>query len=209
MPDPENADHPEARSHRELRRISDAQTLRALTHPTRIALIELLTVEGPHTATEAAEKVGESPSSCSFHLRQLERYGFIEAAGGGTGRRRPWKMAQIGMTISTENDEDPAAGIAASALLGLIRTRQIERYETWRRTRGGYPSEWRTAAIDSEFGFWLTAEELQALGDRMTAELMELVRDRLGEHATRPPGALPVEMLLLAFPVAPPDASAP
>ena len=61
-----------------LRRVTDAKTMRALAHPVRISLIELLIIAGPMTATQAAEKIGESPSTCSFHLRQLAKYGFVE-----------------------------------------------------------------------------------------------------------------------------------
>jgi DNA-binding IclR family transcriptional regulator len=45
----------------------------------------------PATATQLAERVGESPANCSWHLRQLARYGFVEEAGGGTGREGPWR----------------------------------------------------------------------------------------------------------------------
>src|SRR5207247_1324602 len=68
-----------------------ATELRALSHPTRLALLEALDLNGPLTATEAGELVGESPSSCSFHLRTLARYGYVEGAEGGRGRQRPWK----------------------------------------------------------------------------------------------------------------------
>ncbi|MGA7362323.1 MAG: helix-turn-helix domain-containing protein [Candidatus Dormiibacterota bacterium] len=49
--------------------MSDAQTMRALSHPVRQALIETLTLDGPLTATQASERIGESPTTCSFHLR--------------------------------------------------------------------------------------------------------------------------------------------
>ena len=76
----------ETREHRhspidDLRQIDDARTLKALAHPVRVALIETLSVEGPMTATEAGERIGESPTTCSFHLRQLAKYGFVEEAG--------------------------------------------------------------------------------------------------------------------------------
>ena len=66
--------------------------MRALAHPVRLALLEALTDAGQLTATEAGERVGESPANTSFHLRQLAKYGFVEEAEGGTGRRRPWKL---------------------------------------------------------------------------------------------------------------------
>jgi len=68
------------------RTVTDAQTLRALAHPVRIALLEELIVSGPLTATEVGERIGESPTTCSFHLRQLARYGFVEEAGAAPGR---------------------------------------------------------------------------------------------------------------------------
>src|ERR1700728_488216 len=74
-----------------LRRIADAPTMRAMAHPVRLALLEALGRHEPLTATEAAEVVGESPSACSFHLRMLAKYGLVEDAGGGSGRRRPWR----------------------------------------------------------------------------------------------------------------------
>ena len=32
------------------------------------------------SALEAGELIGESPTTCSFHFRQLEKYGFTEVA---------------------------------------------------------------------------------------------------------------------------------
>ena len=72
-----------------IREITDARTLRALSHPVRLALIEQLTIGGPMTATEVGELIGESPTTCSFHLRQLAKYGFVEEAGGGKGGPGP------------------------------------------------------------------------------------------------------------------------
>ncbi|HWD74930.1 MAG TPA: helix-turn-helix domain-containing protein, partial [Solirubrobacteraceae bacterium] len=70
--------------------VTDPRSLRGLAHPVRLALIGLLRREGPLTATQAGERIGESPASCSFHLRQLAKYGLVEEAGAGPGRRRPW-----------------------------------------------------------------------------------------------------------------------
>jgi DNA-binding transcriptional ArsR family regulator len=183
-----------------LREISDARTLRALTHPTRIALIEALAIGGPMTATEAADRVGESPSSCSFHLRQLAKYGFVEEAGSGRGRRRPWQMTQFGFRMSTVQ-EDPATEIAASALASLIRSGQLERFRSWRRDETSYPRAWRSAAIDDHYLYWLTADELAAVGDRIREMLLPLVRERLEDPSQRPEGAVPVELLVLGYPI--------
>ena len=78
-----------------MRELTDSRTLRALTHPVRIALIEALLLGGAMTATEVGERMGESPTTCSFHLRQLAKYGFVEEAGGGKGRG-PAVAAELG-----------------------------------------------------------------------------------------------------------------
>src|SRR5580700_10324849 len=72
--------------------LTDPRVMRALTHPIRLALLEVLEAEGPLTATQAGELIGEPPNSCSFHFRQLARYGFVEEAGQGPGHARPWRM---------------------------------------------------------------------------------------------------------------------
>ena len=74
--------------------ITDPMAMRALAHPVRMALIELLSVVDTLTATQASEVLGESPANCAFHLRTLAKYGFVEEAGGGRGRERPWKLGR-------------------------------------------------------------------------------------------------------------------
>src|SRR5580704_1047189 len=72
-------------------RLDNPRMMRALAHPARIAILQHLGLDGPATATECASVVGLSPSACSYHLRALARYGFIEedpasaTAGSGPG----------------------------------------------------------------------------------------------------------------------------
>jgi DNA-binding transcriptional ArsR family regulator len=189
----------------ELRQLDDARTLRALAHPVRIALVEALSIGGPMTATEVGEQIGETPTTCSFHLRQLAKYGFVEEAGGGKGRSRPWRMTSIGHTIASTHD-DPETAIAASTLVRLIRERQLDRYRAWRETQATYPREWRDAASDSEFVFYLTAQELDDLNKELLALLRPRVLERLTDPSERPPGSVPVEMLIFSYPMELPPA---
>jgi DNA-binding transcriptional ArsR family regulator len=188
---------------RKPRQISDLDTLRALAHPTRIALLETLVIRGAMTATEASEHVGESPSSCSFHLRQLQRFGFVEEAGGGQGRQRPWRMTELGLSFSTD-EGDAATRIAATALYRLVRGRQLERYQIWQETMNSYPAEWRDSALDAQSFAWMTAEELKALAEKLV-ELVPGFYERIEDPTARPENALPVELLLLGHPIAPPS----
>src|SRR6187551_3224430 len=94
--------------------VTDPKAMRALAHPVRIALLEALTVHGQLTATEAGEIVGESPANASFHLRQLAKYGYVEEAEGGTGRRRPWQMTSVSHRWTPGEDSDVAARAAGA-----------------------------------------------------------------------------------------------
>ena len=121
-----------------MRRVADATTLRALGHPVRIQLMEALGMRGTMTATEVAELIGETPTTCSFHLRQLAKYGFVEEAGGGKGRARPWRVASESLQL-TSTPGDTESELAAETLSRLIQDRQASRYRTWRDTRHSYP----------------------------------------------------------------------
>lgn len=189
----------------ELRKITDARTLRALAHPVRIAILEALSLGGAMTATEVGEQIGESSTTCSFHLRQLAKYGFVEEAGGGKGRARPWRMTTHGMEITNTHD-DPDTEIAIDALVSLIRERQLDRYRTWRETRATYPRRWRDAAEDADLVFHLTAEELKQLSEDLLALLRSRFPERNTDPSLRPPGSVPVEMIVLAYPLTLPPA---
>src|SRR4051794_28456250 len=108
------------------RELTDPKAMRALAHPVRLALLEALADAPTPTATEPGERVGESPANASFHLRQLAKYGVVEEAEGGTGRRRPWRIKHLGMTFS-DVQRDPEAARAARALDRTMRDRYFAR----------------------------------------------------------------------------------
>ena len=97
------------------RLITDPRTMRALAHPVRIALLEILGREGELTVTRAAEMLDESPGNMSWHLQTLAKYGYIEEAGGGKGRSRPWRIASVSNRFQTAT-EDPDIEAAGEAL---------------------------------------------------------------------------------------------
>jgi DNA-binding Lrp family transcriptional regulator len=186
--------------------VTDPRGLRAVAHPIRLALLELLAYEGPLTATAAGERLGESPASCSFHLRQLARYGFIEEAGGGTGRQRPWRAVRG--AAFTPSDTDPAAAQAGAALTQVVEERWRQLVQRWNATSHSYSVEWQDSAIATYRPMFMTAQELKAVGDAIDA-LFEPYRDRMNGTAARPADGLPVAFAAYGFPVAPPEPEAP
>ena len=72
--------------------VEDLDTLKAVSHPLRMTLLGRLRSNGPATASQLARELGESSGSTSYHLRQLERFGFIgDADEQPSGRERRWK----------------------------------------------------------------------------------------------------------------------
>jgi DNA-binding transcriptional ArsR family regulator len=187
-----------------MRRVADATTLRALGHPIRIQLMEALGMHGTMTATEVGELIGESPTTCSFHLRQLAKYGFVEEAGGGKGRARPWRVVGESLQL-TSTPGDTESVLAAEALSRLFQDRQASRYRAWRDTRFSYPEEWVRAATSSEHFIYMTAAELQQLNE----DIAKLIDSRFGHRYFRPeespPGSLPVEIQITDYPMTPPS----
>lgn len=188
-------------------RLTDPRALRAYAHPTRMALVGLLRREGPLTATQASALVGESVASCSFHLRQLAKYGLVQEAGGGRGREKPWLATA--MTTSWEDaPADPAAAAATEALQLAIAERYLALTARWIRERPQEPAEWQEAAQFGDSLLHLTAAELAQLGEQFQ-QLMRPYLARLEDPALRPEGSRPVSLLHLAFPVRPAPADVP
>lgn len=167
----------------------------------RIALIEALVLHGPLTATQASAHVHESPTTCSFHLRQLGKYGYVEETSGGKGRARPWRITSIGFQTA-EDLADPAAAVAAREILRLLQARQQSRLSAWHRSESSYSAEWRKSAGTDNFLLYVTAEELEALKSELFEALFTRFRDRLTDAALRPDTALPVEVIVQAYPIA-------
>jgi DNA-binding transcriptional ArsR family regulator len=105
--------------------LRDARAMRALAHPLRIDLLRVLG-GAPKTATECAEATGESPQSCSYHLRTLAKYGFVEPAKAPNGKERPWRKVKSGVSWSADVDADAARALSTTFLAHDFRL--LQRY---------------------------------------------------------------------------------
>ena len=185
------------------RELNDLWSLRALTHPVRFSLLEALELHGPLTATQASEIIGEPPNTCSFHFRQLAKYGFIEETGDGTGRNRPWRRVTTGIQF-TDMHEDGEIRRAAQALDRMMREhywRRLEQFYVW---RAQYPPEWQAVTGGSQATLYVTPDELKAVDKEVTA-MLDRYHVRTENPEARPADARPIEILLFAFPSHPPE----
>jgi hypothetical protein len=178
--------------------LTDPKAMRALAHPVRMALLELLAVSDTLTATQASEALRESPANCAFHLRTLAKYGFVREAGGGRGRERPWKIVHRSVNISPGNLDDPQAHVAAEALGNIWMDRLMGRLR--RVAMRDWPAEWEEGAGARQALRFLTAEEAAQVSREIGAILDRYV-SRLTDPSRRPAGAVPVEYDIFAYPV--------
>ena len=150
--------------------ITDPTVMRALAHPVRMALIELFGVHPTLTATQASEALGESPANCAFHLRTLAKYGFLEEAGGGRGRERPWKASAKSHRIRLRSSdlESEQAQVAAGAFEQVWYDRWFARIREVFVNRRWSP-EWEGAAGSSHTLTFLTPAELRTVRDEIDA----------------------------------------
>ena len=185
----------------EPRKLTDPRVVRALAHPVRIALLEALLREGPLTATEAAELLADSPGNMSWHLQTLAKYGYIEEADGGVGRRRPWRLVSMG-TSYDENPDDTELSLAVTTLSQLGTERAFDRFRRWMNERRGYPRDWQKSWFSSTTLSYLLPEELEKLGEEIT-ELITRYRDRTAHPDRRPKGSLPVSLVAYGHPIQP------
>ncbi|GAA1032825.1 hypothetical protein GCM10009557_32580 [Virgisporangium ochraceum] len=166
--------------------VSEPERVRALAHPIRLALLDVLERGGERTATQCAEAIGESVASCSFHLRILAKYGFIEA-GERRGREKPWRS--VGRTRTASPDYDDAASVrAVGALAELTLLRETERISAFLANLHRLPPEYRDVVGLVKSTFWATPAELAELAHDLQT-LIGRFSDRWERPDLRPDGA--------------------
>lgn len=106
--------------------ITDPQAIRALAHKVRLDVIdELFGSEETYTATELARSFGLTPSAMSYHLRALEKWGYVvRAESSGDGRERHWKAA--GETLNV-GDKSNVSELVSSTLIDVTLNATRER----------------------------------------------------------------------------------
>ncbi len=152
--------------------------MRALAHPTRLALLDYLHTVDQATATECGAVVGDSPSSCSYHLRALAKWGFVDEGARGAGRERPWRAAATRIEFGSD-------GLESAVLRDELVARQQQRVRDALRREHELPARWRRAAQTSSAQLELTPPELEELGERFEA-LLDEFRGRAERRGTRP-----------------------
>jgi DNA-binding transcriptional ArsR family regulator len=157
-------------------RLTSPAALRALGHTTRLRILARLQLHGDSTATECAAEVGESASSCSYHLRTLARHGFVEEVASDDGRERRWhaRVASVDFDAGTDSGEEfqAASALARAALLELSDG-TVRDYLAHERS---FSPAWREAAAFLQTTIVATPEEVETIARDIQALLAPYLR---------------------------------
>ena len=179
----------------------DLAGLKGLAHPLRVEIFDALSVYGPATASGLAERLGESSGSTSYHLRQLERHGFVrEVEGRGTARDRWWERMPGGVSLSPSKIGASPAGRAATTAV----------MRQWERNRAALLDDFVGRGLDVLPGTWFEASTVATANVRVTAAQLAEITESWAAWAKKtlepyrdktPPGSRPVQIHFNAFPV--------
>jgi DNA-binding transcriptional ArsR family regulator len=192
-------------------RVLDAAALRALAHPLRFQLVELLIEHGPSTASELGRLVNESSGLTSYHLRELAKHELIEEAHElGSARDRYWQPVKGGYTLEGFDmlQQDTTREDAQYLLDEVVRAR-VERLQRWHRQGPQWGREWANATAELTARLRLTREELHELTTELVAVIDRFREQQVGRDMPDAdvPGAVPITVQIDAFPTGEPPTS--
>ena len=150
----------------------------------------------PVTVGQIAEQLGESAGTVSYHLKQLEKAGFVTQTPSpdGDNRRSCWLAAQRRLEINADAAVDSAMATTMDQVSSTLRQEAWQRY---RSASDNLPKQWTDPTVTSSSVLRLTSEEYA----RMSQELRELFntwtsRDLAHEEGD---GSQPVMLNIDAF----------
>jgi DNA-binding transcriptional ArsR family regulator len=103
--------------------IERAEQLKALGHPLRLRVLEMLGDDGGQSLTnrELAQKIGVDPGHLHFHVKMLLRAGLIERAEGGKGREKPYRAVASTVRVGPELLGSRLTGDLQAAMLNEVQ----------------------------------------------------------------------------------------
>ncbi|PPF80279.1 ArsR family transcriptional regulator [Subtercola sp. Z020] len=178
----------------------DMTSLKGLAHPLRVRILDALSTYGPNTSSGLAERFGESSGSMSYHLRQLEKHGFVrEDASRGSSRERWWERVPGGIEVDSVYPPRSAERAASD----LVQ-------REWQVTRDALFNDFLTQGADQLEPRWFEASTIDTMNLRLTSRQLgdlvaelQAVADRYIQRYRnqQEPGTRPVQLQLNAFPV--------
>lgn len=147
-------------------RTLDSGSLKALAHPLRVRIFDLLASQGPQTASSLAALVGETSGSTSYHLRALAAHDLIrEVEGRGTARERWWELPKGRIDMPGPDDTMTPSNRASAQIVTseFFRLRHESLMAYLNRPQSDEPEEWRDAGLTTTTHLDMTAAQMREL----------------------------------------------
>lgn len=160
------------------------EAMKAFAHPLRMAMYDHLSDHGSATATMLAQATGESTGQTSYHLRQLEKHGFVEEdTERGTARERWWKRLSYSFK-GLELAQNPESMAPTMLLLHNQINRRADTLRKWLEQAPREPSAWTDAATENSTTAPMTAAEFAVLNDAVMTVIHEHTERARERHDT-------------------------
>ena len=158
-------------------------------------MLGILRAEGPATATMLAARLGLNTGATSYHLRQLEKHGFIvEDTARGNSRDRWWRAAHESTRTRLSEAASPEEHDTYDAYLQAVAIVYAERLQQALEERRLLPREWDDAGDLSDWSLRLTPARARAL-----VEALHAVVEGWEEDPEEAEDAAPFRLQLTAY----------
>lgn len=174
----------------------EVDQVRALSHPLRLRILDILVEQGPATSTTLARSLGESTAATSYHLRQLAQHGLIRELPERGNRRDRWWEA-VARSYGAKAPESDEARSATYELAANVVEHDAQVVRAFLDNRESYPAHWQDAALFTNASLWATPDELRSLSRRVHGLFAEY---RRLDPDDRPEGAERIYVVLRAVP---------
>ena len=172
--------------------LTEADAMRALADPVRLALMDRLTRHGTASAAELAEHAGTDADSASAHAERLVEVGLVVRDGDG------WRALGRGIYFEVPEAGPEDVTVAARELSNAMLLSYERTPREWvEGTEPRLELDWARAAGLFNAGMSLTADELRSI-----QQDLEVLLEPYLNRTDPPPGSRRVRMLAYFLPSA-------
>jgi DNA-binding transcriptional ArsR family regulator len=151
--------------------LEQPEQLKALGHPLRLRILEMLGGEADEALTnrELAQRLGVDPGHLHFHVRMLLRAGLIERADGGKGREKPYRSKARTVRVAPRLLSSRLTSDLQAAMLDEVQRAFVEREE------GTFRAAQVTARVTTDQALELITELVEKARDMENPKIEPLV----------------------------------
>ncbi|MEV7633280.1 helix-turn-helix domain-containing protein [Microbacterium sp. NPDC089318] len=167
-------------------RTLDAGALKALAHPLRVRIYDLLSERGPQTASSLAALIGETSGATSYHLRALAAHELIrEVPERGTARERWWERpkGRINMPGPAESMSPANRAAAQIVTTEFLRLRHQTLMDYINRPESEQHDGWKDAGLIMTTMLDITPDQMADLTQELTAVVDAAVERYRGQES--------------------------